>query len=1205
MKRICFFICVGLLAVCSQVRSEDRNEAHRLKVDSDFPGGSGQVDQIDQQQRRIRFQPTAYRDQGWACWWLIKVTGIEPGEMLTLDVGDGDWATPDHCFYRSSDGTWKQSSPGVRSAADPKRISFQVQVDSAEAWFAWGPPYLSETARQLVDKAVQKGNWVTEFNLATTRSGHPTPALRIREPGVSDKDRKGIWIQARQHAWGAGSSWVCEGVVDWILSDDPDAVALRRKADIVIVPIMDIDHVEQGAGGKGALPQDHNRDWTDQPYWRSVESAQNLIREMNQKEDFAVFIDLQNPDAQSRHPFFFIPAKNLLSAESETQLNRFLAIARKRMNEPLDFQGEVRESGSKYDRNWKAISKNWVSAHSRPGVISVTLETPWNTPHSTPDGYLQVGRGLAQSVAEFVLESESRAELSKLHQVLRPTSQEVPSFRQISGVYPHLTTYGIYSQGGAHHIEGHEECGIGAVVPWGGKLWMLNYAPHKPKGSEHKLFSIDRELKMTIHPESVGGTPAGRMIHRESRQLLIGPYLIDEEGKVRAISPQVMPIRITAIARHLTDPANQVYYIDMEGSIWEANVHTLAARRLFQKPVPGWHGKGGYTSQGRLIVTNNGELPVGTGKHKFLAGDVSRHESEAGVLAEWNGDQWSIVERRQFTDVTGPGGIYGARTDEEPVWAIGWDQRSLRLKLLENGTWFTYLLPKAAWCNDARHGWYTEWPRIREVGNGRWMMDMHGMFYEFPPTFSSNNTAGLRPIGSHLRYIPDFCDWNGRLVLASDETSIQGNPLAGQPQSNLWFGSWDDLSTWGPASAYGGPWANDPIPAQTPSAPFLVAGFSQVVLHCGVRSEAPQEIQFTVEVDRAGNGKWEELARVPVHSDRLTTFHFPADEKATWLRLKTDRDCVATAMLHLTTPSRHPLGAEGSDELFAALPSIAEHAEQGPLLYPAKENRNLQVLKPQGDVVELTKADLRFQPAQAEKGLAGLLAPRTHFDVDDASVILIDGKQRLRLPKGDAKFDRLVRSNTVRSTREVQSERSLSHVHGTFYEVPLLRNGPLYSWKQLRPVASHSKNITDYCSWNGLLVLSGLQPDVLPGNHVVVSDDQSTRLWLGAIDDLWKLGRPCGVGGPWKETAVTANAPSDPYLMTGYDKKTLLLQSDRDVTISAELEIDYLTGWHRWREFTLKANEPQSFEFEKGFSAHWIRFTSDADCKVTAQLTYE
>jgi len=167
-------------------------------------------------------------------------------------------------------------------------------------------------------------------------------------------------------------------------------------------------------------------------------------------------------------------------------------------------------------------------------------------------------------------------------------ADDAPKHRQISGVYPHLTTYAHHDPQGRYKTG--SECGIGAVVPWAGKLWMINYAAHMPHGSDHKLYSVDADLNMTVHPESVGGTPAGRMIHRESNQLLIGAYLIDAEGKVRVISPKVMPGRITAIARHLKDPANMVYYYMMEGELWEANVHTLEAKMLYRNPLPGWHG---------------------------------------------------------------------------------------------------------------------------------------------------------------------------------------------------------------------------------------------------------------------------------------------------------------------------------------------------------------------------------------------------------------------------------------------------------------------------------------------------------------------------------------------------------------------------------------------------------------------------------------
>ena len=115
--------------------------------------------------------------------------------------------------------------------------------------------------------------------------------------------------------------------------------------------------------------------------------------------------------------------------------------------------------------------------------------------------------------------------------------------RKISGVYPHLTTYSQSRKDGKFFKAGHEECGIGAVIPWANKLWMVTYAPHMPKGSDHKLYSIDKDMNMTIHAESVGGTPAARMIHQESQQLFIAHHAIDKAGK--SIAARIAMIAMT------------------------------------------------------------------------------------------------------------------------------------------------------------------------------------------------------------------------------------------------------------------------------------------------------------------------------------------------------------------------------------------------------------------------------------------------------------------------------------------------------------------------------------------------------------------------------------------------------------------------------------------------------------------------------------
>ena len=117
---------------------------------------------------------------------------------------------------------------------------------------------------------------------------------------------------------------------------------------------------------------------------------------------------------------------------------------------------------------------------------------------------------------------------------------------EVSGRYPHLA---LFNHGG--------ECGIGALAPWAGKLWGVTYSPHSPRGSDDKLFEIDESLALGIRPEGIGGTPANRLIHRESNQLFIGPYVIDSAGGVRVIPYDQAIGRPTATLRHLTDPATR------------------------------------------------------------------------------------------------------------------------------------------------------------------------------------------------------------------------------------------------------------------------------------------------------------------------------------------------------------------------------------------------------------------------------------------------------------------------------------------------------------------------------------------------------------------------------------------------------------------------------------------------------------------------
>ena len=261
----------------------------------------------------------------------------------------------------------------------------------------------------------------------------------------------------------------------------------------------------------------------------------------------------------------------------------------------------------------------------------------------------------------------------------------------VSGVYPHLAMF---------NDEG--ECGTGAVVPWAGSLWVVTYGPHCPVGSTDKLYRIKPDLTRETFAGSVGGTPANRMIHRETNQLLIGPYVIDAKGNVRVVSPAKMPGRLTGAARHLVDPANKVYVATMETGLYELDMRTLDVNTLIRENgkndkeigsllskngfpwpvgwetapvthVPGYHAKGLASGFGRIFVSNNGEDSKEARRNPFVP---------SGVLAWWNenGRDWTTIRRCQFTEIATPDGIYGNEHPESnPSWAMGGDAKSVIL----------------------------------------------------------------------------------------------------------------------------------------------------------------------------------------------------------------------------------------------------------------------------------------------------------------------------------------------------------------------------------------------------------------------------------------------------------------------------------------------------------------------------------------------
>ena len=869
--------------------------AHGFTVDADLPAGNIVVDGIDGDTVKVRQD---LRDSNMWFYWAFRVRGAA-GRTLKFDFTEKTWGGPVGVRgpVVSTDGGRTFSYPlDGKSRTDGFTYSFGQNED--DVLFYECHPYIRENWDAFVAKhSAELGKGFVVETLCKSRKGAEVPCARF---GCIDKKPKfRIFMSARHHCSETTASWVLEGVGEAFLADDDLGRWLRENVELMMVPFTDYDGAQAGDQGKVRKPHDHNRDYSEFLYPETKSITEWIGSHADGRLD--MFIDVHCPWVRGEYnEWLYTPWKDPKILPDVAAEKRFSALLeqlqcgsmRYRAKDDLQF-GQRWNTGVNYEQGWSAVI--WACHKVKGLKIARSYEVPFANANGavvTPETCRDLGRDTAK-VFRAMLDGHAG-------RVTLPC---------ISGVYPHLAMF---------NDEG--ECGTGAVVPWAGDLWVVTYGPHCPVGSTDKLYRIKPDLTQEVFPGSVGGTPANRMIHRETNQLLIGPYVIDAKGNVRVVPVAKMPGRLTGAARHLTDP-DKVYVATMETGLYELDMRTLEVGTLIRENgkndreigamlkrlglgwptgwdsapvthVPGYHGKGLASGFGRVFVANNGEDSEEARRNPFVS---------SGVLAWWNekGRDWATIRRCQFTEITTPDGIYGnEHPGSNPVWALGWDAKSVILGVTTNGAeWAYYRLPKASHAYDGAHGWNTEWPRIRDVGlgDGDLLATMHGTFWKFPKGFSPANPNGIRPISTYLKVIGDFCRWGDRIVFGCDDQAKNAflgkrglkkdAPRCELSQSNLWFVKPEDLSSFGPPSGEGYVWLNDDVKAGDVSDPYLHAGY------------ATMEFTFT----RADGS--------PVRHELL--------EDGDWVRVKCLEDAKGASACFRYGPARCDLPALASNDPIA------------------------------------------------------------------------------------------------------------------------------------------------------------------------------------------------------------------------------------------------------------------------------------------------
>ena len=249
-------------------------EPELVRFGTEFEGGSlGKVERVGEGAYRchVRGQQDEHGRNRQASWYYFRVDGAR-GRDLVLTMTDfvGEYnGQPGACPMGpeivpvwSEDGEHWRGVPTLSWDDRAREATITLRPERDTVWVAHQPPYTTRRLTRLLEQ-VERSDHARIEVIGQTVRGRPLTLVTVTDAEAPDRDKVTVWLQARQHAWESGTSFVMEGALRFVTSDDPDAQALRRKVVFKFTPMVDPDGAAAGGVRFNAHGFDVNRHWDE------------------------------------------------------------------------------------------------------------------------------------------------------------------------------------------------------------------------------------------------------------------------------------------------------------------------------------------------------------------------------------------------------------------------------------------------------------------------------------------------------------------------------------------------------------------------------------------------------------------------------------------------------------------------------------------------------------------------------------------------------------------------------------------------------------------------------------------------------------------------------------------------------------------------------------------------------------------------------
>ena len=377
-----------------------------------FESGSiGVIERLADNEYRlnVRGQQDAFGRNRQATWFYFRMDDVADRPLtIRLSAFRGEYnhrpSTPAGPWMRpvfSLDGkTWKHFETAAWDA-DKAELTLQVRVPTSTVWIAHIPPYPHSRIVDLLSEIRRSPHASVEV-IGQSVLGRDLHLVTVTNFARPEAEKTVVWLQARQHAWECGTSFLVEGALRFVTSDDPAAARLRDETIFKFVPMINPDSVARGEVRFNVNGFDPNRQWDE--------------------------VNLRDKLWLERNPEIWYVKKALLAQHARKPIGLALNLHNTEMNEYLDTMVDAEPTQRMMHRFFDRLVAETTFDPSRPkltvfsGGVSNSTNSIWREARvpmmlmeqrigpserklgriATTADRLEFGRRLIQIMAEIV-----------------------------------------------------------------------------------------------------------------------------------------------------------------------------------------------------------------------------------------------------------------------------------------------------------------------------------------------------------------------------------------------------------------------------------------------------------------------------------------------------------------------------------------------------------------------------------------------------------------------------------------------------------------------------------------------------------------------------------------------------------------------------------------------------------------------------------